>query len=184
MRDPPSRPTFLSRGSEAVDAKSRGPFDIFGFSRHDEWQSDSTAGDVFREASRMETRRANHSTHARHRIYRHIILLPSHSFFPPSVHIVRDAAALYIFLCCVKRLSPRYSVCTRDALLQRYATRYALITYSLVSFRPHDGPLMFNLLRALGDSLYAREPPLFLPGQHRAEVQRERTSSRIIKFLG
>lgn len=132
------------------------------------------------EAFRIE-RRANHSTHGSTCAYHTTTVA---SFFPPPLlHIAHDAV-LYIFLCCIKCLSPRYY--SRDALLQYMrAVRYVFITYSPVSFHLYDGPLMFNLLRVLAILFMRGESHLFAGVQHQKKWQREkgRTSSRIIKFL-
>lgn len=122
------------------------------------------------EAFRIE-RRANHSTHGSACAYHTTAVA---SFFPPLAHIVHDAA-LYIFLCCIKCLSPRYH--SRDALLQYVrAVRCVFITYSLVSFHLYDGPLMFNLLRALTILFMRGGKPPFCRGatpEEMAEGERE-----------
>ena len=106
------------------------PFDIFGFScRRDATGRDVVAprGTYFatrhHQAFRIECR-ANHSTHAQHRIPTYHATAVA---FFPSVHIVHDAT-FYISLCCVKCLSPRYTSRSRDALLQYVRVlRYVLL---------------------------------------------------------
>lgn len=130
------------------------------------------------KAFRIE-RRANHSTHARHRI-------PTYhttAFFFPCILCTTPRSIyiyIYISLCSVKCLSPRYR--SRDALLQYVrAVRWRLITYSLVSFFLHGGPLMFNLSRAL-TILFMRGRATFLPGYNTggsaAREDREKGTSK------